>query len=63
MNKGKEIAILATSRGGPYGCKTSKLPHFFENPLKDGVETVSVMRRPPLILRKISGTYFCKRLS
>jgi hypothetical protein len=43
--KGK--AILVTCRGGPYGCETSRLPHFLENRLTDGGIVVSLTRRPP----------------
>jgi hypothetical protein len=42
MNK----AIRVTSRGGPYGCETSRLPHFLDNRLTDGAEVVSLTRRP-----------------
>jgi hypothetical protein len=45
-------------RGGPQGCKTSKLPHFLHNLLKDGDEVVSLTRRPPFTPRKIPGTHF-----
>jgi hypothetical protein len=39
-------AILITGRGGPYGCETSRLPHFLDNRLTDGGEVVSLTRRP-----------------
>jgi hypothetical protein len=42
--KGK--AIHVTGRGGPYGCETSRLPHFLDNRLTDGGE-ISLMRWPP----------------
>jgi hypothetical protein len=31
-------AIPVTGRGGPYGCETSRLPHFLDNRLTDGGE-------------------------
>jgi hypothetical protein len=46
-----------TSRGGLWGCETSRLPHFIENRLKDGGEVVSLTRWPPFTPRKIPGTY------
>jgi hypothetical protein len=54
----KDKAIPVTGRGGPYGCETSRLPHFLDNRYKDGGEVVGLMRRPPFIPRKIRGTYF-----
>jgi hypothetical protein len=38
-------AISVTGRGGPYGCETSRLPHFPDNRLIDGGEVVSLTRR------------------
>jgi hypothetical protein len=55
--KGKAIPV--TGRGGPYGCETSRLPHFLDNPLTDGDESVSLTRRTPFIPREIPGTHFC----
>jgi hypothetical protein len=55
--KGKAIPV--TGRGGPYGCETSRLPHFLDNRLTDGGEVVSLTRRSPFIPRKIPGTHFC----
>jgi hypothetical protein len=34
-------AIPVTGREGPYGCETSRLPHFLDNRLTDGGEVVS----------------------
>jgi hypothetical protein len=31
---------LVTGCGGPYGCETSRLPHFLDNRFKDGGEVV-----------------------
>jgi hypothetical protein len=53
---GKSISV--TGRGGPQGCETSRLPHFFEIQLTDGGE-VSLARRPPFTPKKILGTHFC----
>jgi hypothetical protein len=39
-------AIRATGREGPYGCETPRLPHFLDNRLTDGVQVVSLTRRP-----------------
>jgi hypothetical protein len=62
--KGEQQARhLLTGPGGPYGCETSRLPHFLYNRLTDGSEVVSRTRRPPFTLRKIPGTHFCYRLS
>jgi hypothetical protein len=44
---GGKKAIPVTGRGGPYGCKTSKLPHFLHNRLIDGGEVASLTCRPP----------------
>jgi hypothetical protein len=41
----KVKAIPITDRGGPYGCETSRLPHFLYNRLTDGGEVVSLTRR------------------
>jgi hypothetical protein len=40
-------AISVTGRGSPWGCETSRLPHFLDNRLIDGGEFVSLTRRPP----------------
>jgi hypothetical protein len=50
-------AILVTDLRAPYGCETSRLPHFLENRLIDGGEVVSLKHRPPCISRKITGTH------
>jgi hypothetical protein len=44
----KQKAISVAGRGGPYGCETSRLPHFLDSGLTDGCEIVSLTRRPPL---------------
>jgi hypothetical protein len=56
--KGKAIPV--TVREGPYGCETSRIPHFLNNRLTDGSEAVSLTRRPAALYpRKIPGTHFC----
>jgi hypothetical protein len=57
----KKVLKLSRSpgRGGPYGCETSRLPHFLNNRLNDGGEVVSLKRRPPFTPRKIPSTHFC----
>jgi hypothetical protein len=44
IQKGK--AVLATGRGGPCGCETSRLPQFVDNWLIDGGKVVSVTHWP-----------------
>jgi hypothetical protein len=53
-----KLAIPVTDRGGPWGCETSRFPHFLDSQLTDGGEVVSLMRWPPFTPRKISGTHF-----
>jgi hypothetical protein len=55
----KAKAIPVTGRKGPWGCETSRLPHFLENRLTDGGEVDSLTRRPPFTPRKIPDTHFC----
>jgi hypothetical protein len=57
VKKEKGKAILATGREDPWGCETSKLPHFLDNRLTDGGEAVSLTRRPSFTLPKIPGTH------
>jgi hypothetical protein len=45
VKKGKAIPV--TGREGPYGCETSRLPHFLDNRLTDGGKVVSLTRPPP----------------
>jgi hypothetical protein len=46
MNKYKKRkAISVTGRGDPWGCETSRLPHFLENRITDGGEVVSLTPR------------------
>jgi hypothetical protein len=60
--RSKGNAIPVTGLGGPYGCETSRLPHYLDSRLRDGRE-VSLTRRPPFTPKKIRGTHFCYRLS
>jgi hypothetical protein len=55
--KGKAIPV--TGRGGPQGCKISRLPHFLDSRLTDGGEVVSLTCWPPFTPRKIPGTHIC----
>jgi hypothetical protein len=57
--KKKGKAIPLTGRGGPYGCETSRLPHFLENRPTDGGEVVGLTRWPPFTPKKIPGAHFC----
>jgi hypothetical protein len=43
--------------------QTSRLPHFLDSRLTDGVKVASLTRRPPFTHRKIPGTHFCYKLS
>jgi hypothetical protein len=61
MVKKKKVKLSITGHGGPYGCETSKLPHFLDNQLTDGGEVVSLTRQllfPPgrfLVLISVRG--------
>jgi hypothetical protein len=57
MVTGKSIPV--TGRECPYGCETSRLPHFLDNRLTVGGDFVSLTRRPHFTPRKIPGTNFC----
>jgi hypothetical protein len=56
MGKGKAIPV--TGCGGPYGCETSRLPHFVDNRLTDGGKVVNIMRRPPFTPQEYSWYSF-----
>jgi hypothetical protein len=43
----KGRAIPVTDHEGPWGCETSRLPHFLDNRLTDGGEVIGPTRRPP----------------
>jgi hypothetical protein len=45
--KGK--AIHVTGRGRPYGCETSRVPHFLSNRLTDDGEVIRLKRRSPFM--------------
>jgi hypothetical protein len=51
--------LVAGHDDGPYGCETSRIPHFLDNRLTDGGEVVNPTRRPPFTPRKIPGTHLC----
>jgi hypothetical protein len=59
LKKGGNKAIPLTVREGPYGCETSRFPHFLDIRLTDGGEVVSLTRRPPFTPKEILGTHFC----
>jgi hypothetical protein len=40
-------ATPVTGREGPWGCETSRLPHFLDNRLTDGDEVFIPTHRPP----------------
>jgi hypothetical protein len=48
-------AISATSRRSPYGCGTSRYPHFLDNRLTDCGEVASLTSRRYLVLISIRG--------
>jgi hypothetical protein len=49
LNDKKGKAIPVTRRGGPYGCETSRLPHFLDNRLTESGEVVSFKCRPAVL--------------
>jgi hypothetical protein len=44
-------------RGGLQGCETSRLSHFLDNRLRDGVEVVSLTRRPAALYPQEDSWY------
>jgi hypothetical protein len=56
ITKDKDIPV--TGHEGPWGCETSRLPHFLDIRLTDGSEVVSPTRRPLYTPEKIPGTLF-----
>jgi hypothetical protein len=56
--KGKK-SIPVTGRGRPWGCETSRFPHFLDNRLTRGGKVVSLTRLLPFTPRNIPGTHFC----
>jgi hypothetical protein len=52
LHKGKGKGTPVTGRGGTQGCETSRLPHFLDNPIRDGGKVVRLTRRPPFTPRK-----------
>jgi hypothetical protein len=59
--KGKTLPVRG--RGGPWGCETSRLPHFLDNRFTNAREVVSRTCRPPFTPWKMLATHFCYRLS
>jgi hypothetical protein len=57
--KGKAIPV--TGRAGPYGCETSRLPHFSRKSTYSG-EVVNLTRRPFFTPRKIRGLVYSKAI-
>jgi hypothetical protein len=55
IKKGKAIAV--TGRGSPYGCETSRLPHFLDSWLTDGGKVVSLTRRPAALCPQEDSWY------
>jgi hypothetical protein len=59
----KDNAILATSRGGLWGCEIFRIPTCLDSRLTDDGEDVSLTPRPrftPWInFISVSGTHFC----
>jgi hypothetical protein len=54
---------FSTGREDPWGCETSRLPHFLDNRLTGSGEVVSPTPQLLFTPRKIPGTHFCYRLS
>jgi hypothetical protein len=54
--KGKAIPVAGHE--SPYGCETSRIPHFLENRLTNGGEAVSPTRRPPFTHQEVSWYSF-----
>jgi hypothetical protein len=54
----KSKAIPVRGGEGPFGCETSRLPHFLDNRLTDSGEVASLMRRPPFNPQKDSWCSF-----
>jgi hypothetical protein len=49
--------ISVVGRGSPYGCETSRFPHFLDSWLTDGGEVS--LTHLPFTSRKVSGTNIC----
>jgi hypothetical protein len=54
----KGNAIPVTGREGPYGCETSRLPHFIDSRLTDGGKIVSLMHWLPFTTQEDSRYSF-----
>jgi hypothetical protein len=53
--KGKDISV--TGHGGPYGCETSRLPHFLDDRLTGSGEVVSLTCRPATLYPQEDSWY------
>jgi hypothetical protein len=60
LKEGKKRKVIPViGRGGPYGCETSRLPHFVENRLTDE-RLLCLLSGHTLNPRKTPGTNFAK---
>jgi hypothetical protein len=50
IKKGKAIPVIC--HGGPLGCEVLRFPHFIDNRLTDGSETVNLRCQPPFNPRR-----------
>jgi hypothetical protein len=57
LSRKKDVPKLSRPEG-PYGCETSRLPHFLDNRLTDGDKVVSLTRRPPFTPKEDSWYSF-----
>jgi hypothetical protein len=53
----KGNAIPVTGLGGPWGCEMSRLPHFLDSRVTDGIEIVSLTRRPAALYHQEDSGY------
>jgi hypothetical protein len=56
IDKGEAVPV--TSRGGPWVCETSRLPHFLDNRHTDGCEVVKPYAPAALYLQEDSWYSF-----
>jgi hypothetical protein len=59
VDRGRGGPIPVTGHGFPQGSEMSRLPHFLDNPVRDGDEAADLTCWLPFTTRKISGTHFC----
>jgi hypothetical protein len=53
----KGEAVTVTGHGGPWGCETSRPPHFLDSRLTVGGETVSLINRPAALYDEEDSWY------